>query len=291
VSQFFSPKTDELFLDAQRSNFLKRFPAVRDRPNSSRHSGMIAHALELKPVKSSFMSFLESNAILQNGGCSNCFKFNHRRSSCRSNIMCAACFELGHVFKFFLTKSKPKIFRRPKASPHSVQRAKEVDLSRDATKTGVEYEESSPPGTQGAVEHNILSPNRSLATENPIPPSEPVLVGASHIDTAGVQAEESMANFTADLMLFDPEGMNVEEWARPARGRFIITANPSRHHEEYTIISVNPPPPTNHVYEAIDEFMEYFEEVRRIRFRSLLSFAIGAMFGSVSVGHCSADND
>jgi hypothetical protein len=34
--------------------------------------------------------------------------------------------------------------------------------------------------------------------------------------------------------------MNVEDWARPARGRIIIAANPPRRHEEYAIISIVP---------------------------------------------------
>jgi hypothetical protein len=53
--------------------------------------------------------------------------------------------------------------------------------------------------------------------------------------------------------------MNVEDWARPTRGRIVITANPPRRHEEYAIISIDPPPPANQIYEAIDEVLEYFE--------------------------------
>jgi hypothetical protein len=41
-----------------------------------------------------------------------------------------------------------------------------------------------------------------------------------------------MANFEVDPAPFVPEGMNVEDWARPARGRIIIGANPPRRHEE-----------------------------------------------------------
>jgi hypothetical protein len=49
-----------------------------------------------------------------------------------------------------------------------------------------------------------------------------------------------MANFEVDPAPFIPEGMNVEDWARPARGRIVITANPPRRHEEYAIISIDP---------------------------------------------------
>jgi hypothetical protein len=60
--------------------------------------------------------------------------------------------------------------------------------------------------------------------------------------------------------------MNVEDWARPTRGRIVITANPPRRHEEYAIISIDPPPPANQIYEAIDEVLEYFEEEHHVRF-------------------------
>jgi hypothetical protein len=84
-----------------------------------------------------------------------------------------------------------------------------------------------------------------------------------------------MANFEVDPTPFIPEGMNVEDWARPTRGRIIITANPPRRHEEYAIISIDPPPPANQIYEAIDDVPEYFEEEHRVRFRSCCPSPLG----------------
>jgi hypothetical protein len=87
-----------------------------------------------------------------------------------------------------------------------------------------------------------------------------------------------MANFEVDPAPFFLEGMNVEHWARPARGRIIITANPPRRHEEYAIISIHPPPPANQIYEAIDEVLEYFEDEHRVRFRSCCPSPLGLCF-------------
>jgi hypothetical protein len=57
-----------------------------------------------------------------------------------------------------------------------------------------------------------------------------------------------MANIEVDPAPFVPKGMNVEDWARPTRGRIVITTNPPRHHEEYAIISIDPPPQANQIY-------------------------------------------
>jgi hypothetical protein len=84
-----------------------------------------------------------------------------------------------------------------------------------------------------------------------------------------------MANFEVDPAPFLPEGMNVEDWARPTRGRIIIVANPPRRHEEYAIILIIPSPPANQIYEAIDEVLEYFEDEHGVRFRSCCPSPLG----------------
>jgi hypothetical protein len=48
-----------------------------------------------------------------------------------------------------------------------------------------------------------------------------------------------MANFVVDPAPFVPKGLEIEDWAR---GRIVINGNPSRHHEEYAIVSLVPPP-------------------------------------------------
>jgi hypothetical protein len=51
-----------------------------------------------------------------------------------------------------------------------------------------------------------------------------------------------MANFVVDPAPFVPEGLDIEDWARPARGQIVINGNPPRRHDEYAIVSLVPPP-------------------------------------------------
>jgi hypothetical protein len=85
--------------------------------------------------------------------------------------------------------------------------------------------------------------------------------------------------------------MNVEDWARPARGRIVIMANPPRRHEEYAIISIDPPPPANQIYKAINEVLEYFEDEHRVRFHSCCPSPLGLCLAQFSFGHCSTVHD
>jgi hypothetical protein len=107
------------------------------------------------------------------------------------------------------------------------------------------------------------------------PPLEPEAPRPSSTEALGGKTTKEMANFEVDPAPFVPEGMNVEDWARPARGRIVITANPPRRHEEYAIISIDPPPPANQIYEAINEVLEYFEDEHRVRFHSCCPSPLG----------------
>jgi hypothetical protein len=57
-----------------------------------------------------------------------------------------------------------------------------------------------------------------------------------------------MANFPVNPDPFVPDGLGIEDWARPARGRIIISDNPPQRHNEYAIITLNPPPPRNQLH-------------------------------------------
>jgi hypothetical protein len=51
-----------------------------------------------------------------------------------------------------------------------------------------------------------------------------------------------MAYFAVDLAPFVPEGLEIEDWARPARGRVVVNGNPPHRHDEYAIVSLAPLP-------------------------------------------------
>jgi hypothetical protein len=103
-------------LDSQNSN-----PSVPESFLASidRHNGSTSKASKLKLVKQSFKLFIMTNR-LHLGGCTHCFEENHNKFSCRSKIRCAACFNLGHPFKYLLTRSKPRICWRPSVHPQPV---------------------------------------------------------------------------------------------------------------------------------------------------------------------------
>jgi hypothetical protein len=84
-----------------------------------------------------------------------------------------------------------------------------------------------------------------------------------------------MANFVVDPVPFVPTGLEVEDWARPARGRIIINGNPPHRHEEYAIITVHPPPQQNQLYEAMDEVVQFFEEEHHVRVQSICLSPLG----------------
>lgn len=59
-----------------------------------------------------------------------------------------------------------------------------------------------------------------------------------------------MANFVMNPEPFVPAGLELEDWARLARGRIIVSSNPPWHHKEYAIVTVHPPQ-ENQIYEAM----------------------------------------
>lgn len=138
------------------------------------------------------------------------------------------------------------------------------------------------PNEQATVEteeahcNSILSPNVTEVRENPSGdlPASPVPLHTTLASSCSPGSSEDsdsngdMANFAVNPEPFVPYGLEVEDWARPARGRIIISGNPPRRHEEYAIVSMHPPPQQQHLYEAMDEVVEYFEEEHHVRVES-----------------------
>jgi hypothetical protein len=138
-------------------------------------------------------------------------------------------------------------------------------------------EEASFPSDETEV-HNISSPNR-LTSKKPHSLSEQELLFTSPTSffpaLVSDQGKSDMDNFEADPIPFIPDGMNVEEWARPPLGRIIITTNPPRRHDEYAIVSIDPPLQPNLLYETIDEVVAFFEDFHRMRIRSCCLSPLG----------------
>jgi hypothetical protein len=103
--------------------------------------------------------------------------------------------------------------------------------------SGAEYQES------GSYS---VSPPNSPTPENPnLCPASPALETAPLFCNPPSQEappEAEMAYFAVDLAPFVPEGLEIEDWARPARGRVVVNGNPPHRHDEYAIVSLAPLP-------------------------------------------------
>jgi hypothetical protein len=85
-----------------------------------------------------------------------------------------------------------------------------------------------------------------------------------------------MANFAVDPTPFVPEGLEIEDWARPTHGRIVINGNPPRRHDEYAIVSLAPPPPPDHLHEAMEEVVAFLEEEQHAVIRSCCLSPLGS---------------
>jgi hypothetical protein len=79
-----------------------------------------------------------------------------------------------------------------------------------------------------------------------------------------------MANFEVNPIPYVPVGFDLEQWARPARGRLVVAGDPHRRHEQWAIVTMNPPPQqlVQHVLQAIDDVVDYFQDQHMVQVRS-----------------------
>lgn len=93
----------------------------------------------------------------------------------------------------------------------------------------------------------VLSGSKQEST-NPIshPPSSPKTHPQPTENPSPPTAGEAMANFPVDPHPFLLGDMLIDHgWNRPARGRIALGGEPTREHEEYAIVSVQPMPEEN----------------------------------------------
>lgn len=61
-------------------------------------------------------------------------------------------------------------------------------------------------------------------------------------------------NFPRNAMLFVPPGLHVEHgWLRPARSRVALSGEPLRRHEQYAILSLDPPSLQEQVLDLLED--------------------------------------
>lgn len=198
----------------------------------------------------SFMMIEVVNRVRRLGGCTRCFSLNHICFDCISAPRCSAYFKIGHKFKACLMRSQPRLLWRPKSS-------------QQYERPRVENEEPvansiSPPIPSEGEEENPTPCATSHPSSKASAPLHPVF--SVHPSSEDDQVKEDMANFAVDPAPFVPHGLEVEDWVRPARGRIIVGGNTPCRHEEYAIVTLLPPPQQNHLYDAMEEEVAYFEE-------------------------------
>lgn len=186
------------------------------------------------------------------GLCSHCFGINHKASNCFSAVRCASCYNYRHKYKWCITRKKPKICWRPKLPPNP-----------EAEGAAVNSVNSSPPDVEEGC-HYIASSKHigNLPRPPRVPPDES-------------SSDHPMANFVVNPAPYVPEGLEVENWECPACGRIVITGNPTRKHEDFAIVTVFPPPQHHALYEEVDEVVDYFEGVHRVRVLSACLSPLG----------------
>lgn len=76
-----------------------------------------------------------------------------------------------------------------------------------------------------------------------------------------------MANFPVNPQPFLVRDMQVDHgWNRPARGRLALGGEPPREHEEYAIVSIQPPPPAlEQLRPTLDLVCNFLEHDQRVR--------------------------
>lgn len=87
---------------------------------------------------------------------------------------------------------------------------------------------------------------------------------------------DHMANFVCDPNPFVPFGAHLEEgWHRPARSRVAISGEPPCRHEEFAIVTLDPPPPSEHARVALNDVVHLLQDNFPVRVASHILSPLG----------------
>lgn len=225
--------------------------------------------------------------------CSRCLCMDHSRRSCSSPIRCMKCLKLGHVKRLCITKAQPRITWIPKALVSMVKvtstQPKLVWMPKIPSNTHPENsKESALPNNEGNLNDNldcrarVTDPPPSNTEEqtvqsNPIPqhpspsppPENPIL--PEEEEEGGVEPEcATMANFPVNPEPYLLAGLTIDHgWNRPARGRVALGGEPTREHEDYAIVSIDPmPAEVNALRPTLDLVVQFLEHNQQVKVES-----------------------
>lgn len=228
--------------------------------------------------------------------CTHCLNLGHIQRFCRSNNCSKPMLEWRP--KAISTREQPQIQWRPKFVISSqlevAQKKKEIspinhsldsrapapvfstfktDEQEQGNNSSATIPQSvpdfstSPPRAQGKPSFSPSSPPHSppsstekynsTADNPPVDPSVGAKVGA-------------MANYLVNPQAFLVAGLTVNHgWNRPARGRMALGGEPTREHEDFTIVSLNPmPEDINQLRPHLNVVCNYLEQSQRVSIES-----------------------
>jgi len=95
----------------------------------------------------------------------------------------------------------------------------------------------------------------------------PTSASTAATPTAEPSTDEAMANFPVNPQAFLVAGLAVEHgWHRPARGRMALGGEPTREHEDYAILSINPmPQEVGALRPTLNVVCNFLEQEHRVR--------------------------
>ncbi|TVU06152.1 hypothetical protein EJB05_49350, partial [Eragrostis curvula] len=169
--------------------------------------------------------------------CSNCFASGHTRKECTSQIRCKLCYNYGHVARWCHTRVRPKLYWAPK-SVTQPNRKPEDYISADHICTG----------NKGGSSSVSVSDQNTTDSDGDV---------------------DDMANFPCNPMLYAPRGAILEQgWHRPARERLALGGEPTRLHEDFGILIMNPRPADHHLNAALTDAVDFLELEYNVRIRT-----------------------
>lgn len=196
------------------------------------------------------------NSTSKNIVCWNCLLIGHVARYCSRTPRCKYCYNYGHRAQQCLTRNLPRAAWRPKQKSLTEDNNRHHEDGADSPAPS-----SATPSADPTVGQTSSPPPLPSTIASPVPVD---------VDNVG------MANFDVDLSPYIPEGFDLEQWARPARGRMVIFGNPPRRHEMFAIATMTPAPQNLHsLHQAMDDVRDYFQQVRLVYVESICPSPLG----------------
>ena len=245
--------------------------------------------------------------------CFHCLELGHFKWQCKSNIRCARCLDLGHMQRFckaqspvkyklewrpkaIVTQSSPKINWRPvkpvgnscsKSQVHPIiDYALETFSNAPSAPIPIFNETSSnksstildsvpdPPHPSRKGKPQPACTSSPSPSANPTVHQVPLKPTTSHLPHVNVG---SMANYPVNPQAFLISGLTVNHgWNRPARGRMVLGGEPTREHEYFAIVSLEPMPKHVHqLWPRLNTVCNWIEHHQRVRIESAFLSPLG----------------